>query len=101
MSVADNVTASVNVLRSRVVCAGGVGESTRGKVEHLHLNVESCVGGNVVTVLGVHEDGRNHVVDGRNVTHGDTIARARLDLCTVGESLALTEVDEVGIVTMH
>jgi hypothetical protein len=101
VSVADNVTVSINVLRSRVVGVGGVCEATRGKVDHLHLDVERLVGGNVVTILGVYEKRRNHVVDARNVTHGDTIARARLDLSTVGESLALTEVDEVGIVTMH
>ncbi|KAK1238366.1 hypothetical protein MKX07_006512 [Trichoderma sp. CBMAI-0711] len=100
VSVANDVAVAVNVLGSRIVGGGGVGEGARGKVEHLDLNVEGGVLVNVVAVLGVHEDGRNHVFGGGDVAHGDTIARARPDLLTVGESLALAEVDEVGVVTV-
>ena len=59
------------------------------------LKIEILVGGNVLACLRVCDNSRDHACGGGNITHDDTVARASFDLETVGESLALTEVDEV------
>lgn len=69
MGVTDDVARTVDILRSRVVCAGGVGKCTRGKVDHLNRDGEGSFGWDSVAVLGVGEDASDHLVDARNVTH--------------------------------
>lgn len=99
VSVANDVSRAIKVLRSRVVGAVGVGEGASSQVGNLDLDTEVLVGGDVVTVLGVNKDGGNRLGLGRNLSHRDTVAGTSLLLETVGQSLTGTEVDEVGGVT--
>lgn len=95
VGVADDDALLVEVLRRRVVGVGGVGEGAGRKVEHLHLDIKVLLGSNVVAVLGVDEDARDHLGGGGNVSHGNTVAGSSADLGTVGQRLALAKVDKV------
>lgn len=70
MGVADNLAVVVEVLRSRVVGRGSVGEGSGVEVDHLHLDLEFRVGSNGVAVLGVDKDAGDHAVCGGDSTHG-------------------------------
>ena len=69
MGVADDVAVASNVLRSSVVGARGVGEGAEVHVGDAQLDVERLKLGDNVVVLGVLDDGRHHVADGRDFTH--------------------------------
>jgi len=99
MGVANDV-ASLKRLRGSVVGVVRVGERTGLQVGDLHGEVNLLVFLDALfVVLGAGEDRRNHVTNGRNISHDDTVAGSLLDLETVGEGLALAEVDEVGLVS--
>jgi hypothetical protein len=115
MGVTNDATA-LELLRCGVVGVVGVGERTSLQVVDLDRELDGLVRLDVVTILGARENGGDHLVGGRNFSHDcsrlgyrkqrgihrrltDTVARSLLDLQTVGKSLALTEVDEVGCVT--
>jgi len=99
MGVANDV-ASLKRLRGSVVGVVRVGERTGLQVGDLHGEVNLLVFLDALfVVLGAGEDRRDHVTNGRNISHDDTVAGSLLDLETVGEGLALAEVDEVGLVS--
>jgi len=99
MGVANDV-ASLKRLWGSVVGVVRVGERTGLQVGDLHGEVNLLVFLDALfVVLGAGEDRRNHVTNGRNISHDDTVAGSLLDLETVGEGLALAEVDEVGLVS--
>jgi hypothetical protein len=83
------------LLRSGIVCVGRVRERSGVKVVDLERDGELGVGSDGIKVLGGVELGGRHVVNGRDVAHGGGVARTSLDLETVGNGLADTEVDEV------
>jgi hypothetical protein len=62
MSVTDNVTTTIKVLRSRIVGGCCVGEGTRREVDELHRDIKVLVGLDVVAILRACEDRGNHVV---------------------------------------
>jgi len=99
VGVANDLAASVESLRSRVVGACGVGESTQLHVGNIDLDLESLEWREIIEVLGVDDYGRDHPVDRRDLSHNDTVARSITILKTVGHGLARTEVDEVGVVS--
>jgi hypothetical protein len=96
VGVADDLTLAVQGLWCGVVGAGGVCEGAKVHVLELQLDVEGGKGREVVVELGVEDDGRHHVVERRNVTHGDTVAGSLADLQTIGYGLAGALVYEVG-----
>jgi len=99
MGVANDV-ASLKRLRGSVVGVVRVGERTGLQVGDLYGEVNLLVFLDALfVVLGAGEDRRDHVTNGRNISHDDTVAGSLLDLETVGEGLALAEVDEVGLVS--
>lgn len=119
MGVANDLALAVELLGSAVVGACGVGEGTELHVLNQDLNLESGVGLDDLEVLGVQNNGGHHVVDAGDVTHGytevrnqvvceplahdsltNTVARSASVLETVGQGLAVTLVDEVGLVTV-
>jgi hypothetical protein len=97
MRVSNNLSA-LEILGSSVVGVVRVGEGTSYQVVGLDGEGNGLVRLNVVSVLGAGENSRDHVLDRRNFTHGNTVARTLLDLKTVGQGCACTEVDEVGLV---
>jgi len=95
VSVADDLALTVDILGRVVVGDVGVGEGAGLKVVDLDRDLERLLSRDGVAVLGVGEDGRNHLVCGGDVTHGHGITRSATGLETVGNGLALAEVDEV------
>jgi hypothetical protein len=83
------------LLRSGIVSVGGVRERSGNQVANLEGDGERGVGLEGVEVLGEVEFGGRHVIDGRDITHGDGVTRTFLDLETIGDLLANTEADEV------
>lgn len=93
--VSDNLPGIIQLLRCSEV--GGV---SVGEVSSLHPlcvqdNGERSVGVHVTAIGRELELAGRHIVDTRNITHWRRVARATLDLQTVCDSLADTEVDEV------
>lgn len=68
VGVSDNLTLTVELLRSRVVGGIGVGEGTGLQVLSLDSDREVLLSLNVVTILGECEDRGDHGVLGGNVT---------------------------------
>lgn len=114
--VANDLTIPVEVLGSRVIGACSVREGAELHVGNVDLDLEGLEGREIVAVLGVKNDCRNHPIEGRDLAHRclqlagnrcdevsgihtDTIARAIPVLQTVGQGLARAEIDEVGIIT--
>lgn len=62
-----------------------------------HLNVESGVGRDILTVDGRHKLGRGHVRGGGDDTHRSGITRTTLDLLAIREGLVNgeAEIDKV------
>ena len=100
------------LLRGRVVSVGRVRERSGDQVDDLDGNSERGVGRDGIEVLGTVElggrlsvtcqinswksrTGPYHLINRRDITDGDGVARTRLDLQTVGNCLADAEVDEV------
>lgn len=100
VGVSDDVAAA-ELLGRGVVRAVRVGEGAQLHVGDLDGDVEVLVGRGLLAGDGAGDDGRDHVGRGGHVTHHDTIAGALLLLQTVGQRLAGTEVDEVGIISLR
>lgn len=98
MSMTNDVTSAIQVLRGCIVRSIGIGERARSEVSDLNLDLEILVGGDIVVIFRVDQYTGNHVGLGRNVSHHNTIAGAPDLLKTVGQFLARTEVDEVGVI---
>jgi hypothetical protein len=66
----------------------------------LQSDIERCIGLQATQTSGAREgnDCGNHVGLGGHLSHDDSVARAALNLKTIGEDLSRTEVDEVCIV---
>lgn len=98
VTVANDVSVVVEVLRRGIVVRGRVDEETGLEVYRLHRDVEGGVGGDLVARLRIRNHRRDHVLACRDPAHGDAVARPRRDLYAVGELLARTEIDEVCII---
>lgn len=83
MSVADDVTVPIDILRSGIVGVVRVGKGTRREVDHLDRDGEVGVGLEVIAVLRGCEDTGNHVAGSRDVAHRDTVARPALILLAI------------------
>jgi hypothetical protein len=83
------------LLRSAEVCSVRVHERSGIQVVDLEGDVERGVSRNGVKVFRGDEFGARHVVNGRDIAHRGWVARACLDLNTIGNGLADTEVDEI------
>lgn len=70
MGMSDNQTVTINVLWCSVVGGSGIGEGAGGEIRHLNLDVEVLVGRDCIAVLGFSDDRRDHLVNGRDITHG-------------------------------
>lgn len=69
MGVADDVAVLSKSLWRRVIGSIRVGEASGIEVGDLDFNIESCIGCNVLVVLGVDEDSPDHVILAGNFTH--------------------------------
>lgn len=69
MGVANDVTVAIQVLGGRVIGSVGIRERARSEVIELDLDLEVLVGLDVIIVLRVDDNGRNHVGLGRDVAH--------------------------------
>jgi hypothetical protein len=79
VSVADNKASTVQLLGRAVVGREGVGESTSLQAPNLQRDLEVLARLDHITILGVGDDGRNHVVLGRYETLScDPISQAHL-----------------------
>ena len=101
MQMTDNLASAVELLRSGIVGSIGVGEGTGLDVLDVGAEIECLVLLNVLTGLGIGDDGGDHLGRGGDLTHNDTITGACLDLQTVGQCLANTEVDEVSSIPIN
>ena len=97
--VTDDIAIVIKLLWGGVVGRGGVRKVTSVQVLRLNLNIEGLVLLEGLSEARAHDDGRDHVGLGWNLTHGNRIARSINVLQTLGERLAIAEVDEVGIIT--
>lgn len=98
VSVTDNLSLAVELLRRGVVGAVRVGEGSELHVCHLHGNVKVRVRCGLLSGHGADDDSCHHLAACWHFTHDNTVTRSTLLLETVGQSLAGTEVDEVGVV---
>ena len=69
VGVTDDLARPIEVLWRRIVGAGGIGERTELHVGNIDLDVEGLERREVVTVLGVENDSRDHPVDCGNLAH--------------------------------
>lgn len=95
-----NVAVALNktidqMLRCSEVSAGWVRECPRDQVVDLKGNGEWSVGRDGIKVPRRVEFSGRHVVDRGEITHGGRVARARLDLITIGNGLTNAVVDKV------
>lgn len=60
---------ALKCLRSGVIGVCRVGERTGLEVGNLDLDVESGIGGNILTRLGRDNDGGYHICSGWDITH--------------------------------
>jgi len=98
MSVADNITRTVDLLRSGVVVGCCVNEVARLEVVNGHLDGERLERGEVLAIHGHYKLGRGHICGGGDDTQWSGIARTSLDLLTVRDGQignGETEVDKV------
>lgn len=93
----DNALA-IELLGIGVVGAVRVAEDTQLHVGDLHSHIEVRVGSRLFAWKRASDDGGGHLGHGGHVTHHNAVAGAPGLLNTVGQRLAVTEVDEVGIV---
>jgi hypothetical protein len=97
--VTNDVASPVDLLGCRIVVGISVDEVAGFEVVDRQLDVESGVGGNVLTIHRRHKFSRRHVRSRGNDTHRSWIARTSLDLLAIrdghiGKSQG-TEIDEV------
>lgn len=95
MHVADDLSIVADGLRRSVVLGRWVDEDTGSQTRNGECNIEVRVGGDVDASLRVRDDGRNHLILCRDITHGNSVTGARDVLLTIGDGLAGAEVDEV------
>lgn len=98
VGMTDDAALAIQILRSRVVRLLRVGERTGRQVLRVDDNVKRLVFLDRLPGLGVLDDRSDHAVNARNPAHDDTVARTLLNLETVGQGLARTEVDEVVVI---
>lgn len=98
VGVTDNLSLTVELLRCGVVSAVRVGKGSELHVCHLHGNIKVLVCCGLLSGQRAGDDGGHHLAACWHLTHHDTVTRSTLLLETVGQSLAGTKVDEVGIV---
>ena len=77
VSVTNDVTAAIKILRCSVVGVRGVGEGTRGEVVHADLNGEVGVRINVGSVERVGDNASNHVASSGDAAHSCHILSRR------------------------
>ena len=70
VSMANDSAGAIEVLRSRVIGAGRVGERTQNHVGNIDLDSECLLGGKNVIVLREQNDGRYHIVCRGDLAHG-------------------------------
>jgi len=93
--VSDDLPSVVQLLRCSIVGIGSVGKVTSLHPLRIHDNGKRGVSLDIAIIGRKLElDGR-HVVDTRNVTHRRRVARASLNLLSICDGLADTEVDKV------
>lgn len=97
MSVANDVTLGVDLLGGRIVVRFSIYEVPGLKVVDRHLNVESGVGLDILTVHRRHKLGRGHIRGRGDDTHWSGVTRAGLDLLAIRERLICgeAEIDKV------
>lgn len=98
MSVADDVTRRVDLLGSRIVVRLSIYKVPGVEMVDRHLNVESGVGLEILTVHRAHKLGRRHVRGRGNDTHRSGVTRTSLDLLAICQRQipnGETEVDKV------
>lgn len=96
--MADDVTLAVDLLRCGIVVGLSVDEITGFKVVDSHLDGESGVGGEVLTVHGYNKLRRRHVRRRGDDTQRCRVARACLNLLSVRDRQVgngKAEIDEV------
>jgi hypothetical protein len=95
--VANDVTLGVDLLGSRIVVRISIYEVPGFKVVNRHLNVESGVGLDILTVHRVYKLGRRHIRGRGDDTHRSGVTRTRLDLLAIRERLISgeAEIDKV------
>lgn len=98
VSVANDRAATAELLGRCVVRAVRVREGAQLHVLDLYGNVKVLVGCGLLAGDRASDDGSRHLAARRHLTHHNTVAGPALYLKTVGQRLARTEVDEVGIV---
>jgi len=95
VSVTDDDTLCVELLRSHVIRLVCIRENTSLHIVQGHLNRECLIGRNLGEVLGENELAIGLVGLWDNIAHRDRVARARGDLLSVGDRLSRAEVDKV------
>lgn len=98
VSVTNDLALTIELLRGGVVSAVRVGEGSQLHVCHLHGDIKVRVRCGLLSGHGAGDDSCHHLAACRHFTHHNTVTRSTLLLETVGQSLAGTEVDEVGVV---
>jgi len=93
--VSDDLPSVVQLLGCSKVRCGGISEVTGLHPLCIQDNSERGVGVNVTAVGRELKLAGGHVVNARNITHRCRVARASLNLETICDGLADTEVDEV------
>jgi hypothetical protein len=97
VSVANDVTLRVDLLGSGIVVLFSIYEVPGFKVVDRHLNVESGVGLEILTVCGGHKLSRRHICGRGNDTHRSGVTRTTLDLLAIRKRLICgeAEIDKV------
>jgi len=98
MTVANDITRSVDLLRGGIVVGLCVDEIARLEMVDSHLDGERLVNPEVLAIHGYHKLGCGHICIGGDDTHRGGIAGAGLDLLTVRDGLignGETEIDKV------
>jgi len=98
MTVANDITRSVDLLRGGIIVGLCVDEIARLEVVDSHLDGERLVNPEVLAIHGYHKLGCGHICIGGDDTHRGGIAGAGLDLLTVRDGLignGETEIDKV------
>jgi len=98
MTVANDITRSVDLLRGGIVVGLCVDEIARLEMVDSHLDGERLVNPEVLAIHGYYKLGCGHICIGGDDTHRGGIAGAGLDLLTVRDGLignGETEIDKV------
>ena len=85
-------------LRGGIIGSVCVCEASSMEADELDGDVESGVGVEVLAWKREQNDGGDHVINIWDVTHGNAIAGASLDLSAIGQSFPSANVDKIGSV---